>query len=38
SGSGLMCSLQQTLEEGQTVEFDKVEGPKGFQAANVIKK
>lgn len=27
-----------TLEEGQEVEFEKVEGPKGFQAANVIKK
>lgn len=27
-----------TLDEGQCVEFDKVEGPRGFQAANVIKK
>ncbi|MDI6812244.1 MAG: cold shock domain-containing protein [Desulfitobacteriaceae bacterium] len=25
-----------TLEEGQTVEFDVIEGPRGEQAANVI--
>ena len=26
-----------TLDEGQTVEFNLVEGPKGFQAEDVIK-
>ena len=26
-----------TLDEGQTVEFNLVEGPKGFQAEDVLK-
>lgn len=26
-----------TLDEGQTVEFSLVEGPKGFQAEDVLK-
>ncbi len=26
-----------TLEEGQEVEFDVIQGPKGEQAANVVK-
>ena len=26
-----------TLEEGQAVEFDVVEGPRGEQAANVVR-
>ena len=27
-----------TLQEGQTVEFDKVTGKKGYQASNVLPK
>ena len=27
-----------SLEEGQEVEFDKVQGPKGYQAENLVKK
>ena len=27
-----------TLDEGQTVEFNVVEGPRGFQAANVTRR
>ena len=26
-----------TLNEGETVEFDLLKGPKGFQAANVVR-
>ena len=26
-----------TLDEGQTVEFNLIEGPKGFQAEDVLK-
>jgi CspA family cold shock protein len=33
----LLSSLVQTLDEGQGVTFDIVDGPRGPQAANVAK-
>ncbi len=33
--SAIQATGFKTLNEGQTVEFDVVQGPKGLQAANV---
>jgi len=35
--SALKGEGYKTLEEGQSVEFEVVQGPKGLQAANVVK-
>lgn len=35
--SGLNMEGYKTLNEGQAVEFDILDGPKGQQAANVVK-
>ena len=35
--SAIQGENYKTLEEGQAVEFDVVTGPKGEQAANVVK-
>ncbi|PWM76417.1 MAG: cold-shock protein [Phascolarctobacterium sp.] len=35
--SAIQCDGFKTLEEGQAVEFDVVEGPRGEQAANVVR-
>ena len=35
--SGLNMEGFKTLDDGQAVEFDVTEGPKGIQAVNVVK-
>ncbi|GAB6086733.1 cold-shock protein [Alkaliphilus crotonatoxidans] len=35
--SAIQTDGYKTLEEGQKVEFEVVEGPRGFQASNVTK-
>jgi len=35
--SAIQSDGYKTLEEGQKVEFEVVEGPRGFQASNVSK-
>ena len=35
--SAIQCDGFKTLEEGQAVKFDVVAGPRGEQAANVVR-